>query len=513
MTLISRLLGFVRDVVLARVFGAGPVFDAFVLAFRLPNLLRRLFAEGSFSLAFVPVLNEYKQQHGPEAVRELIDRVTGTLMAVLLLVTALGVWLAPQIVAIAAPGFARQGGDPGLAADLLRITFPYIFFISLTALAGGVLNTWRRFAVPAITPVLLNVSLIGAALLLAPRFERPIEALAWGVLLAGVLQLLIQLPFLWRLGVLPRPRWGAAHAGVRRIGRLMVPTLFGSSVAQVNVLVDTFIASFLVAGSISWLYFADRILEFPLGVFGIALATVILPGLSMRAANGDREGFRRDVDRALRLSLVIGLPAAVGLATLAQPIMLALFQRGAFSVGDASMAAWALAAYAVGLPAFIAVKVLAPAFFSRQDPATPVRAALVALLVNLLLNILLVWVILRTVGHGAHVGLAAASAIAAFVNAGLLLRALLRSGWYRPLTGWGVLSLRVGWSLAVMLVLLLWLGRWLPEVETLALAGRLLVLFSLIAVAAIGYFAALLAVGWRPKHHMASYQARSQEKQ
>jgi putative peptidoglycan lipid II flippase len=501
MTMISRLLGFLRDIVLARVFGAGPVFDAFILAFRLPNLLRRLFAEGSFSMAFVPVLNEYKERHGHAELKQLVDRVAGTLIAVLLVVTALGIWLAPQIVALVAPGFARQGGDPALAADLLRITFPYIFFISLTALAGGILNSWRQFAVPAVTPVLLNVSLIGAAWLFSDRFERPVEALAWGVMLAGVLQLGLQLPFLFRLGLLPRPRWGAAHAGVRRIMALMVPTLFGASVAQLNVLVDTFIASFLVAGSISWLYYADRMLEFPLGVFAIALATVILPGLSSLAAKDDRAGFSRDVDRALRLSVLIGLPAALGLFLLAEPIMLTLFQRGAFSVLDASMAAWALSAYALGLPAYIGVKILAPAFFARQDPRTPVRAALWALLVNFLLNLALVWLILRYFEFGAHIGLAAASSFAACVNAGLLYWHLRRDGWYWPASGWAPLLLRVSLALMVMLMVVQLVQGQFCDWPGYVLWQRIAVLLGLIASGGVGYFAALLALGWRPSQH------------
>ncbi|HHC71821.1 MAG TPA: murein biosynthesis integral membrane protein MurJ, partial [Thiotrichales bacterium] len=317
MTLVSRVLGFVRDMVFARFFGAGEAMDAFFVAFKIPNFMRRLFAEGAFSQAFVPVLSEYRQQRGQEAVKALVDRVAGVLGGVLAMITVVGVVAAPLLILLFAPGFLRESADKfDLAADLLRFTFPYLFFISLTAFAGGILNSYGRFGVPAFTPVLLNLVLIGFALWVAPLFETPVVALALGVLVAGATQLAFQLPFLLRLGLLPRPRWDRAHEGVRKILRLMMPALFGSSVAQINLLLDTLIASFLVSGSVSWLYYSDRLMEFPLGVFGIALSTVILPSLSRRHADGSGEAFSATLDWALRWALLIAVPATVGLAVL-----------------------------------------------------------------------------------------------------------------------------------------------------------------------------------------------------
>lgn len=450
MTLVSRVLGFIRDIVLARVFGAGPMFDAFVVAFRIPNLMRRLFAEGSFSLAFVPVLTEYKEKRSREELRGLIDHIAGTLLSALLVVTGLGMLFAPGIVHLFAPGFA---GDPetfDAAARMLRITFPFLLFVSLVAMCGGILNTFGRFAVPALTPVLLNVSMITAAIAIAPLMARPVEALAWAVLAAGAVQLLVQVPALGRLGLLPRPRWGWADPAVRRVLKLMVPTLLGASAAQINILIDTVIASFLVAGSMSWLYYADRLMEFPLGVFGIALATVILPNLSSRYAVADKTGFAESLNWALLWSMIIGLPAAVGLGTMAKPIVLTLFAYGEFGVDDAAMSALALMAYALGLPAFMTIKVLAPAFFARQDTRTPVKAALSAMALNLLLNLAFVGLFLFYNQPGAHAGLAAASSLAAYWNAGFLWRKLRASGFYEGPMPWKKDWLRAGVAATVM---------------------------------------------------------------
>ena len=435
MTLISRILGFARDVVLARWFGAGLAMDAFVVAFKIPNFLRRLFAEGSFSLAFVPVLNEYKEQGDHAALRELIDAVTGALLAVLLVITALGVGGAGWIISIFAPGFLDQPQQWALATGLLRITFPYLLFIALTALAGGILNTLGRFAIPALTPALLNLSLITAAVVLSPYFDEPIKALAWGVLVAGVLQLLVQLPVLVRHQVMPRPWPNFRHPGVKRILTLMLPTLFGSSVAQINLLLDTVIASLLMVGSISWLYYADRLMEFPLGLFGVALSTVILPTLSRLHTRSDDREFIVTLNWALWMGWLIGLPSALGLAFLAEPIIASLFLYGAFGVTDVEMASMALITYCFGLPAFIGVKVLSPGFFSRQDAKTPVKVAVVALVTNMMLNVVFVVALLfvNTGGHwtggffealantpGLHLGLAFASSLTAWLNAGLL---------------------------------------------------------------------------------------------
>lgn len=459
-TILSRVLGFVRDVVLARMFGASGATDAFFLAFRIPNFMRRLFAEGSFSLAFVPVLSEYKANGDREALRDLVDHVAGTLAAILLVITGIGVVAAPLVLSIFAPGWlADNRPEFALSTDMLRITFPYIFFISLTALAGGILNTFERFLIPALTPILLNLSLIAAALLLSTRLEVPVMALAWGVLAAGVAQLLLQLPALWRLGLVPRPRWGWKHSGVRRILKLMIPTLFGSSVAQVNLLFDSIIATFLITGSVSWLYYSDRLLEFPLGVLGVALATVILPSLSQKHANASSKEFSATLDWALRLATIITVPAAVGLAVLAEPILITLFQYGVFKPHDVYMSSLSLIAYSVGLPAFIAVKVLAPGYYARQDTKTPVKIAITAMLTNMLLNLLFVGLLLHHHFEGPHAGLALASSLAAYLNAALLYRGLRKRKVFKPERGWLRLWAAIGIGCMAMGVLLVFMTR------------------------------------------------------
>ena len=515
MTLISRLLGLVRDIVIARWFGAGAATDAFVAAFKIPNFLRRLFAEGSFSLAFVPVLSEYKANGDHAALRSLIDATTGVLLAVLLVVTALGVLGAPLIISLFAPGFREDPAQFALASDLLRVTFPYLLFIALTALAGGILNTLGRFALPALTPALLNVSLIVAAVAFSAYFETPIKALAWGVFVAGVLQLGFLLPSLARHRVLPRPRPSLDHPGVRRIFRLMVPTLFGSSVAQISLLLDVLIASLLFTGSISWLYYADRMMEFPLGLFGVALSTVILPTLSGLHADRDSARFRRTLDWALLLGVVVGLPAAVGLAVLAEPVIITLFQYGAFDAESARMSALALIAYCLGLPAFMGVKILAPGYFSRQDTATPVKIAIIALGANMALNLIYVlamayWLAGGDFGSGLfatlsaypglHVALALASASSAWLNAALLWRGLRPEG-LAPFVPLRQLARVLAACLAMGLVVV-WIT---PQAEVLLaddLAGRLAALCRSVGSGAAVYAAVLLALGAR-WHHLA----------
>ena len=399
MTTISRVLGLVRDVVIANYFGAKEGTDAFFVAFRIPNFFRRLFAEGAFSQAFVPVLSEYKTQRTDDDVKGLIDNVAGYLGGAVLLISIIGVVCAPVIVMIFAPGFLAIPGRYDLTVTMLRITFPYLLFISLTAFAAGIFNTYGRFGVPAFTPVLLNLSLIMAAIGLAPMLEQPVIALAWGVLIGGMVQLGFQVPFLWRLKRLPRPRLRRQHEGVRRIFRLMLPAVFGVSVTQINLLVDTLIASFLVTGSVSWLYYSDRLVEFPLGVFGVALATVILPSLSQRHAEGSAEVFSHTLDWALRWVMVIGAPAMLGLILLAGPMLTTLFQYGAFQDHDVTMASRSLMAYTVGLLGYILIKILAPGFYARQDTRTPVRIGIIAMVANIVLNIILVFPL-------AHAGLA-----------------------------------------------------------------------------------------------------------
>ncbi|SIT70205.1 putative peptidoglycan lipid II flippase [Ectothiorhodosinus mongolicus] len=504
MTLISRLFGYLRDMVLAITFGASGATDAFFVAFRIPNFLRRLFAEGAFSQAFVPVFAEYREKRGAAALKDLVDHVSGALTLVLFLVTAVGIIAAPVLISIFAPGFQGDDGRHVLAAEMLRITFPYLLFISLTAMAGGILNSLGRFAVPAFTPVFLNLSLIVAALYGAPYFSEPVVALAWGVFAAGAIQLAFQIPFLMRHGLLPRPRWRRAHEGVKRIFRLMLPAIFGTSVVQINLLIDTLIASFLMAGSITWLYFSDRFVELPLALFGIAIATVILPRLSKEHAQSNRQGFSQTLDWALRLAVLIAIPSALGLILLATPILASLIQYREFLASDTHMAALSLMAYAAGLPGFMLIKILAPGYFSRQDTKTPVKVAVIAMLANIILNIAIVvpWVMLGWAGP--HAGLALATTLSAYLNALLLFLGLRRSGILTLNPGWRSFLLRILTANALLVGLLLWM---LPDVtlwsQWLA-PQRLTQLLLLIAAGALTYILALLALGLRPRQFLLS---------
>jgi putative peptidoglycan lipid II flippase len=492
-TFLSRISGFVRDLVLAHIFGANALTDAFFVAFRIPNFFRRLFAEGAFAAAFVPVLTEYKTKRSFGELRLFVDHVSGTLAGVLLAITMLGVLTAPFVVTIFAPGFWGDAGKLQLTAEMLRLTFPYLLFISLTAFTGGILNTFGRFGVPAFTPVLLNLSLIAAALWLTPWMAEPITALAWGVLLAGIVQYLFQQPFLRSIRLVPRLRWGFRDEGVRRILKLMMPALFGASVTQLNLLLDTLIASFLVSGSISWLYYSDRLVEFPVGILGVALGTVILPSLSHKHATESPEEFSRTLDWALRWVLLLGVPAAVGLLLLAGPMIATLFQSRVFDANDVAMSQRSLMAYSFGLVPFIAIKVLAPGYYARQDTRTPVRFAVVAMLTNMGLNLILVFPL-------AHAGLALATSLAAWLNASLLFRGLRRREVYRPQSGWGSLLLRALIACAVMGGVL-WLGGdglagWLQ----LGRWERAAYLVGWILAGAAAYFASLLALGIRLRH-------------
>lgn len=499
LTMVSRVLGFVRDMVFANLFGAGAATDAFFVAFKIPNFLRRLFAEGAFSQAFVPVLSEYKSLRSAAEVRLLVANVSGTLGVILLLLTVLAILAAYPLVTLFAPGFTGDEAKYALTAEMLRLTFPYLLFISLTALAAGILNSYGHFAVPAVTPVWLNLSLIGAAFWLTPMFDPSVKALAWGVFIAGAVQLLFQFPALARLGLLPRPRWGWHDEGVRRIIKLMLPAIFGSSVAQINLLFDTIIASFLVSGSVSWLYYSDRLVEFPLGVFGIALATVILPSLSQRHAESDPQRFSRTLDWALRWVLLIGLPAMLGLMLLAGPMIATLFQYGEFAPADVAMAEMSLVAYAIGLLGFMLVKVLAPGFFARQDTRTPVRFGVYSMLANMLMNLLFVVPLAYAGIEGPHAGLALATGLAAFVNAGLLFRQLRREGVYRAEAGWGRFTLQVLLANAAMAAFLLWMRGDMSGWIALDAMARAAQLATLVAVAVAIYFSLLLLLGIRPR--------------
>ncbi len=492
-TLLSRVLGFVRDLLIARLFGADGATDAFFVAFKVPNLLRRLFAEGAFAMALVPVLQEYREARSGAELKSFIDRAAGTLMVLLLGVTALGVLAAPILVLVFAPGFAADATTHELATAMLRLTLPYLFFIGLTALAGGILNTYERFGVPAFTPVLLNLVLIGCALWLAPRLAEPMLALAWGVLLAGLIQLAFQLPFLMRLGLLPRPRLGLSDAGVRRIGRLMGPALLGVSVAQLALLMDTLLASFLTTGSISWLYYSDRLVELPLGILGAGLGTVILPQLAQRNDASFRAEFSATLDWALRWVLLLGVPASAGLIMLAGPVLATLFLSGAFGERDLLMARQSLVAYSLGLLGFLLVKALAPGYYARRDMRTPLRIALVAILVNLVLSLALMF----PFGHG---GLALATSVAALLNGALLLVGLMRAGVYLPESGWRTLLLRALAANCCMVATLWWLAGPLSGWIAADAGGRVPWLAASIGAGALVYGGTLLLLGLRLRH-------------
>ncbi|MCA3117483.1 MAG: murein biosynthesis integral membrane protein MurJ [bacterium] len=492
MTLVSRILGFARDLLIARMFGAGAATDAFFVAFKLPNLLRRIFAEGAFSQAFVPILAEYRNQRGEADTRLLVDHVAGTLAVALIGVTALGILAAPAIVWLSAPGFTADPDKFALTVDLLRITFPYILFISLTALGAGILNTYSRFSVPAFAPALLNLSFIAFAVWFAPYFDPPVEALAWAVFVGGLLQLAFLVPFLRRLRMLPRPRWGGADEGVRRVLRQMGPALFGVSVGQVSLLINTVFASFLASGSVSWLYYADRLMEFPTGLLGVALGTILLPSLARSHADRTTEEYGRLLDWGLRITLMLAAPAAVALAVLSVPLVATLFHHGAFSAHDVAMTRAALMAYSVGLIGLIAVKVLAPGFYARQDIRTPVKIALVTLAATQVMNLLFIQVF-------AHAGLALAIGLGACLNAWLLLRGLRRIDAYRPQPGWAMFALKIAVALALMAGALWWMAG--PSSQWLAWQGleRALRLCVVCAVGGGVYFAALAVFGFRLK--------------
>lgn len=499
MTLISRILGLVRDIVLARYIGVNAGMDAFFIAFKIPNFMRRLFAEGAFSQAFVPVFSEYKTQRSHEEVRQLSQDVAGTLGGILFVVTLVGVIAAPVLVTIFAPGFYSKQDQFDLTVELLRFTFPYIFFISLTALAGGILNTYDRFAIPAFTPVLLNIVLILSAVYFSPQFSDPVMALAIGVFVAGLVQLMFQLPYLGQLKLLARPRWAWRSEGVKRIKILMLPALFGSSVAQINLLFDVLIASFLVTGSVSWLYFSDRLVEFPLGVFGIALATVILPNLSKSHAAASPEKFSGMLDWAMRWVLLIGTPATVGLAVLASPMLITLFQYGEFGGHDVHMASLSLVAYSLGLLGFILVKVLAPGFFARQDTKTPVKIAIIAMGANMVLNVIFVVPMVYLDIEGPHSGLAYATSLGAFINAGLLFRALRNQGIYKAEKGWAILLLRVVIANSLMGAMLLYFVDDVTLWMQWGMWERVWNLALWVTAAALLYFATLFMLGVKVK--------------
>lgn len=493
MTLLSRVLGMVRDMVVASYFGSSSAADAFFIAFKIPNFLRRLFAEGAFAQAFVPVISEYRTQRSVTEVKALVDHTAGTLGLVLAVLTVLGMVAAPYVVMVFAPGFHDDPAKQALAGDLLRITFPYLLLISLTAFTAGILNSYGKFAVPAFTPVLLNLCMIGAAVWGSPWFDQPVTALAWGVLMAGVMQLGFQLPYVARLGLLPRPRLNLKDEGVKRILLLMVPALFGVSVSQINLLLDTVLASFLQTGSVSWLYYADRLSELPLGAFGIAIGTVILPSLSRQHASADRQAFSATLDWGLRMVLLVGLPAALALQVLAEPLIAGLFYYGAMTETAVHQSARALEAYSLGVLAFMLIKVLAPGFFARQDVKTPVRIAVICMVANMVFNLILIWPL-------QHVGLALATSLSSLLNAGLLFWGLRKAGIYQPRPGWGLFAVQLAGGCLAMVGAVEYLNA--PAADWLLWdwQQRVLELGVLVGVGLFAFAAGLLVLGVRLRH-------------
>ncbi|MGV7093731.1 murein biosynthesis integral membrane protein MurJ [Siccibacter turicensis] len=492
MTLFSRVLGFARDAIVARVFGAGVATDAFFVAFKLPNLLRRIFAEGAFSQAFVPILAEYKNKQGEDATRVFVAYVSGLLTLALAIVTVAGMLAAPWVILVTAPGFADTPDKFALTSQLLRITFPYILLISLASLAGAILNTWNRFSVPAFAPTFLNVSMIGFALFAAPYFNPPVLALAWAVTVGGILQLVYQLPHLKKIGMLVLPRINLRDAGAMRVVRQMGPAILGVSVGQISLIINTIFASFLASGSVSWMYYADRLMEFPSGVLGVALGTILLPSLAKTVSSGNQDEYCRLMDWGLRLCFLLALPCAVALAILAGPLTVSLFQYGKFTAHDAAMTERALIAYCVGLMGIIMVKVLAPGFYARQDIKTPVRIAIVTLIMTQLMN-------LAFIGPLKHAGLALSIGLAACLNASLLYWQLRKRDIFTPLPGWRGFLLRLIVAVLVMAAVLFGVLHLMPAWGEGTMLWRLLRLMAVVVIGAGSYFATLALLGFRPR--------------
>jgi putative peptidoglycan lipid II flippase len=495
MTMLSRVTGLLRELLIARAFGASAYTDAFFVAFRIPNLLRRLFAEGAFSQAFVPILAEYKNKQGEAATKELVGHVATVLSWALLITCALGVAASPVIVYFIATGLKSEPAAFDVSVVMTRIMFPYIGFMSFVALAGGILNTWREFRIPALTPVLLNLSFIAASLFVAPHLEQPVYALAFAVFVGGILQIAIQIPALRKIGMLPRialnPRQALADAGVQRVLKQMVPATFAVSVAQISLIINTNIASRLENGSVSWLSYADRLMEFPTALLGVALGTILLPSLAKAHADANATEYSSLLDWGLRLTFLLALPSAVGLATLSEPLTTTLFHYGKFDAQSVAMTGRALIAYGVGLIGLILVKILAPGFYAKQDIRTPVKIAIGVLIATQLMNLAFVpWI--------AHAGLALSIGLGACANAVFLYLGLRRRGIYVASKGWGLFSMQLAGALFLLAGVALWTAGhfdWLgmrdhPLQRVGALAAVML-------ACAVTYFGALLAMGFR----------------
>ncbi len=498
MTFVSRVLGFIREMVAAHVFGASLGYDAFIVASKIPNFMRRLFAEGAFSQAFVPILSEYRVKCTEEEVQTFVNRVSGCFAVVLLVVTVIGILIAPLLVLLFAPGFAtvENGSRYELATEMLRITFPYLMFISLTAFAGGILNSFGRFAIPAITPVFLNIVMIIASLWFTPFFKEPALALAWGIFLGGIVQLVFQWPFLKKLNLLPRPEINWKDKGVRRILLLMLPALLGVSVNQLNLMLTSVFASFLPVGSVSWLYYAERLMEFPLGGFAVALATVVLPRMARQHADARQEEFSITLDWGLRWVMLVGLPAALGLYFLAGPLLVTLFQSGKFTERDVLMSQPCLMAYAFGIMGFMGVKIFASAYYAKQNIKTPVHYAIVTVIANAVLSILFIQ-------YFAQMGLALATSLAALLNASLLAIGLFRRGQFQLQPGWGALILQLALACIVMTAVISYFNPSIEEWFAFDVRTRILILAALIFGSIAAYITTLFASGLRVHHMLA----------
>ena len=492
LTLVSRILAFARDVLIARIFGAGMATDAFFVAFKLPNLLRRMFAEGAFSQAFVPIFGEYKNRRGHDETKLLVDHVTTMLALILFAVTVVGIIAAPILVYISAPGFLEDRPKFDLTVQLLRITSPYIFFISLVAVAAGILNTYNKFWVPAFAPILLNVCFIGGALWLAPYCHPPVLALAWAVFVAGIVQLAFQLPFLKKIGMLPVIRLNWHDEGMWRVIKQMGPAVFGVSIAQISLIINTIFASFLVAGSVSWMYYADRLMEFPTGILGVAISTILLPSLSKCHASGDTAEYSKLLDWGLRLTIMLALPSAVALGMISVPLLSTFFQHGAFLEHDVRMSSQALIGYSVGLLGLILVKILAPGFYARQNIKTPVKIGIVTLVATQVMNALFYKSL-------AHAGLALSIGLGACLNSAILFYFLRKQGIFQPEAGWLTFFTKVGLAVSTMAVTLWFVMG--TEQSWLEGSGwtRILRLSMLVTSGIVAYFAVLGALGFRPK--------------
>ena len=484
MTTISRILGFIRDSIIARIFGVGFETDAFFVAFKIPNLFRRISAEGAFTQAFVPILAEYKTKKSKIEVSYLINKVATLLGIFLVLITLVGVFGAPWLIYLSAPGFISEPEKFNLTVNLLQITFPYIFFISLVSMAGGILNTYGKFVVPAFTPVWLNISFIIAALYFSDLFEEPIRALAWAVFFGGALQLFFQIPFLKQIGCLPKINLDLKDKGVWRILKLMGPAIFGVSIMQISLLINTIFASFLASGSISWLYYADRLMEFPAGVLGVALSTILLPNLSKSFSRKKTVDYSELVNWGLRLGILLAVPAATALAILAIPLIATLFYYGAFTETDILMTQYALIAYSIGLVGLILIKILAPAFYAQQNVKTPVKIALFTLFCTQFMNLIFI-------GYLKHTGLALAIGLGACINAALLFYHLKKGQVFKLNAGWTMFLIKIIFAAFVMALGLFYFKGTIDLWINYSAFSRFVHLITLILFGATLYFITL----------------------